>query len=98
MPELERVIAIYGNRVVMERTLGEALAALFKAQTLPAAAPAATTTPAAAAEGSASAHEALAHYQRAIDDLKSGDWAGFGTELNTVKTLLEQLDQPAQKH
>src|SRR5215469_8723604 len=30
MPELKRVIAVYGDRVVMEDTLGGALAALFK--------------------------------------------------------------------
>jgi uncharacterized membrane protein (UPF0182 family) len=80
----------------MERTLGEALAALFRAPTPSAAAPVAARP--AVAEGTASAHEALAHYQRAIDALKSGDWAGFGTELNAVKALLEQLDQTASKH
>ena len=35
LPELKRVIAAYGDRVVMEETLGEALAALFK-ETAPA--------------------------------------------------------------
>src|SRR4029079_8706604 len=30
LPELKRVIAAYGDRVVMEETLGAALAALFK--------------------------------------------------------------------
>src|SRR3984893_13186338 len=30
LPELKRVIAAYGDRVVMEETLGQALAALFK--------------------------------------------------------------------
>jgi uncharacterized membrane protein (UPF0182 family) len=39
LPELKRVIAAYSNRVVMEETLGAALAALFK-QTDPAATPA----------------------------------------------------------
>ena len=74
-------------------------AALFKAAAPAAPAPAAAPVAAkpAAAEGTASVHEALAHYQHAIDDLKSGDWAGFGTELNAVKALLEQLDQPARK-
>ena len=37
LPELKRVIAAYGDRVVMEETLAEALAALFK-QPMPAAA------------------------------------------------------------
>src|SRR6202020_2012670 len=40
LPELKRVIAAYGDRVVMENTLPEALAALFK-QAAPVAAPSA---------------------------------------------------------
>src|SRR5499426_3565866 len=34
LPELKRVIAAYGDRVVMEETLGQALAALFKDSSL----------------------------------------------------------------
>ena len=33
--------------------------------------------------------EALSHYDRAIERLKAGDWAGFGKELDTVRPLLE---------
>jgi uncharacterized protein len=86
LPELKRVIAAYGDRVVMEETLGEALAALFR-QT-PGAAPGA-----APAQGSpdARAGEALAHYNRAIERLKAGDWAGFGAELDALRPLLEAL-------
>ncbi|MGU7772706.1 UPF0182 family membrane protein [Burkholderia sp. MR1-5-21] len=83
LPELKRVIAAYGDRVVMEDTLGDALAALFKA-TLPAAAPA----PGAA---DARGREALAHYDRAIERLKAGDWAGFGSELDALRPLLESM-------
>jgi len=94
MPELERVIAIYGSRVVMKQTLDEALAALFEMPSSAAVTPAPAAPPAA---GTASAHEALEHFERAVGDLKSGDWAGFGAELNAVKGLLEQMDQPARK-
>ena len=61
LPELKRVIAGYGDRVVMEDTLPEALAALFKdsvpASALPAIAQAPLIGPA-----SGVAREALAHY------------------------------------
>jgi hypothetical protein len=67
------VIAAYGDRVVMEDTLGEALAALFK-NTSQAASPVGGTA-------NARAREALAHYDRAIERLKAGDWSGFGAEL-----------------
>ncbi|MFC3107321.1 UPF0182 family protein [Undibacterium arcticum] len=83
LPELKRVIATYGDRVVMEETLGEALAALFKG-TAPVASP-----PRGMAD--ARAREALAHYDRAIERLKAGDWSGFGSELDALRPLLEAL-------
>ncbi|CAN0618139.1 conserved membrane protein of unknown function [Burkholderia multivorans] len=83
LPELKRVIAAYGDHVVMEATLGEALAALFK-ETAPMAAP-------ARGAADARAREALAHYDHAIERLKAGDWAGFGAELDALRPLLEAL-------
>ena len=87
LPELKRVIAAYGDRVVMEETLGGALAALFKDT-----AAAAAASPAAGAADER-ARAALDHYQRALDRLKAGDWAGFGAELDAMRPLLEQLGQ-----
>jgi uncharacterized membrane protein (UPF0182 family) len=94
LPELKRVIAAYGDHVVMEETLGGALAALFR-ESVPASlnAPA----PAGAERGGsmdARAREALGHYDRAIERLKAGDWAGFGAELDALRPLLEQLNRP----
>ncbi|MFL9962882.1 UPF0182 family protein [Paraburkholderia sediminicola] len=86
LPELKRVIAAYGDRVVMEDTLGEALAALFK-ESAQAASPSRGTTNAPDAR----AREALAHYDRAIERLKAGDWSGFGAELDALRPLLEAL-------
>ncbi|MGF6602948.1 uncharacterized membrane protein (UPF0182 family) [Paraburkholderia sp. GAS448] len=83
LPELKRVIAAYGDRVVMEETLGEALAALFR-ETARAASPAQGTA-------DARAREALAHYDRAIERLKAGDWTGFGSELDALRPLLDAL-------
>src|SRR5262249_57144132 len=76
LPELKRVIAASGDRVVMEETLGAALAALFKetgpVQALPSSAGATTR----AGPSEARARDALAHYNRALERLKAGDWAG----------------------
>ncbi|NPT45005.1 UPF0182 family protein [Paraburkholderia sp. 1N] len=83
LPELKRVIAAYGDRVVMEETLGGALAALFK-ESAPLASPPQGTA-------DARAREALAHYDRAIERLKAGDWSGFGAELDALRPLLEAL-------
>jgi len=100
LPELKRVIAIYGDRVVMEETLAGSLAALFKAPpavavTAPTAIPATNLATGPLFNG---AREALAHYDRAIAMLKAGDWNGFGAELNALRSLLEQLNQPPRRH
>ena len=84
LPELKRVIAAYGDRVVMADTLPEALAALFK-QIVPAA------TPGAGVTVNNAAREALQHYERALERLKAGDWSGFGNELDALRPLLEQM-------
>src|SRR5208282_3007990 len=97
LPELKRVIAAYGDRVVMEETLPAALAALFKES------PALATLPALAGPSGAGpvderARKALAHYDRAIDRLKVGDWAGFGAELDAMRPLLEELSRQPAAH
>ena len=90
LPELKRVIAAYGDRVVMEETLPAALAALFK-ESAPVAALAPPAGLSAAAPADERAREALTRYDRAIDRLKAGDWAGFGAELDALRPLLEEL-------
>jgi len=94
VPELKRVIAADGDRVVMEETLAGALATLFK-ESAPVS---------SAADSNASgllslrAREALSHYNRALERLKAGDWAGFGVELDALRPLLEQLSQGSNDH
>lgn len=84
LPELKRVIAAYGDRVVMQPTLNEALAMLFGET-------AAVPPPAHGGTADTRAREALAHYNRAIERLKAGDWSGFGAELDALRPLLEAL-------
>ena len=97
LPELKRVIAAYGDRVVMEETLPGALAALFKESAPVAGLPApAGSSPSGPADERA--RQALADYDRALDRLKAGDWAGFGAELDALRPLLEELSrQPAAR-
>lgn len=92
LPELKRVIAAHGDRVVMEESLGAALAALFK-ETAPAVAVRGHEQGPAGRAGATDgrAREALAHYERAIERLKAGDWSGFGTEFDALRPLLEEL-------
>ena len=89
LPELKRVIATYGDRVVMEETLPAALAALFEepAPVAPMPIPAGASSSGPAGDH---AREALGHYNKAIEHMKAGDWAGFGAELDALRPLLEQ--------
>ena len=85
LPELKRVIAVYGDRVVMKETLFEALAALFGGMPQPGSgAPVAD----AAADR---ARQALEHYRQAIERLKAADWPGFGAQLDAMRAILEQM-------
>ena len=92
LPELKRVIAAYGDHVVMKETLAEALSALFETGGAPKIPSASTGTP-LAAPAAAQAREALDHYNQAIERLKSGDWAGFGSQLDAMRGLLENLSR-----
>ncbi len=94
LPELKRVIAAYGEHVVMKETLSEALSALFPKPggLAPTVAPPPTETPRAGA-----AQDALDHYNQAMGHLKSGDWAGFGKEIEAMRAILEALTRQSSE-
>src|SRR3979411_103888 len=72
LPELKRVIAAYGEHVVMKETLAEALSALF---TEPGAAPAVSSTTEEmprTSPAASQAREALDRYNQAAERLKAG--------------------------
>jgi uncharacterized membrane protein (UPF0182 family) len=97
LPELQRVIASYGDQVVMGDTLPETLASLFTGRE-GAAAPvvaemkAQTPTPAGAvsAPAQASSSSAANHYNRALKALSAGNWTEFGTEMQQLGQDLGQ--------
>jgi len=98
LPELKRVIAAYGEHVVMKETLAEALSALFME---PGATPTvSTTTEERPATGPAAsqAREALDRYNQAVERLKSGDWKGFGTQFDAMRGLLEEMNRRSTGH
>jgi uncharacterized membrane protein (UPF0182 family) len=94
LPELKRVIAAYGDRVVMRETLAEALSALFESG----AAPSASMRKPLSAPSAEQAREALDHFNQAVERLKSGDWAGFGAQLDAMRGLLENLSRQSIGH
>jgi uncharacterized membrane protein (UPF0182 family) len=95
LPELKRVIAAYGDQVVMEETLPAALAALFRETAPSSQLPESRASTPVVGLVADRAREALNHYQQAMEQLKTGNWSGFGTELDALRQTLEELNQPA---
>lgn len=103
IPELKRVIVAYSDHVVMEPSLDQALDAIFGASAAPttteAAAPAATSAgvalPAAVkgipANVQTMIEQANQHYENAQQDLRKGDWAGYGQELKALGQVLQKM-------
>ncbi len=92
MPELKRVIVALGDQLQMRNSLDNTLRAIFSLEAIPssqvqkALAGAPTTKPL-----SQSAREALAHYNKALEYLKEGDWAKYGQQLNKLKEILQRM-------
>ena len=103
IPELKRVIVAYQNNIVMEETLNAALAKIFPGGAAPAqsvpvavaeaqgAAPAPGAQPAAPGDAASLAEQARAHYQRAIQAQREGNWALYGEEIKKLGEILERM-------
>jgi uncharacterized membrane protein (UPF0182 family) len=96
MPELKRIIAAYGNKVVMEETLDKALIALFGEGEPSVSAPPTTPSPDTSAPGitvSELAKTARQYYEQANESLKSGDWSGYGENINKLNDTIKKLEE-----
>jgi uncharacterized membrane protein (UPF0182 family) len=103
IPELRRVVVAYQDQIVMERTLDEAIARVFggpQGRPVEERAPDSTSraeeeAPRVEAAPSGDvvrlAAEARAHYDRAIQAQRAGDWAKYGEELRLLGQLLEKM-------
>jgi uncharacterized membrane protein (UPF0182 family) len=94
LPELKRLIASTGDRVVMAQDVDSLLAALVTADgrkpavTVSSTAQAATARAGEAPPTGANA-EALSHYRRAFEALNKGDWRNFGAEMDAMQKALQ---------
>jgi uncharacterized membrane protein (UPF0182 family) len=100
IPELTRVAVAYQEQIVMDRTLDAALERLFSTRGAPAATstsaappesigpPSATTPPTGLSQMAA---EARAHYERAVQAQRAGDWTKYGEELRLLGDLLARM-------
>jgi uncharacterized protein len=90
LPELKRVIVAFGDEVVMEENLEQALQRLFGGKKAPVAT-AATTATAGATAPSGLAREAMGIYDKAVKLQRQGDWAGYGDELKKLEQVLHRM-------
>jgi len=92
LPELKRLIASAGDRVVMNQHIEPLLAALFSGEgrqpVVPVVAPVAPA-PATESRPGGPNGEALQHYQQALGALRNGDWRTFGSEMEALQKALE---------
>ncbi|MDP3104182.1 MAG: UPF0182 family protein [Candidatus Methanoperedens sp.] len=90
IPELKRVIVVYGDKITMQETLEEAIAVIFKGKV-----PERPVTPVIPVEDTGTTQEliqqAVEHYEKAQQFLKEGDLEGFGRELKLMGRILEML-------
>jgi hypothetical protein len=94
LPELKRLIASTGDRVVMAQDVESLLAALVTPEGRK---PAVVTSTSAPPPGAGTKElpptgvnaEALNHYRRAFDALSKGDWRTFGAEMDAMQKALQ---------
>jgi uncharacterized membrane protein (UPF0182 family) len=91
LPELKRVIVSFGDHLVMGDNLESAIYGVLGMEVPTAeSAPAAVTAPVTGAVKEALA-EALKHFEKAKAYSRQGDWAGYGTQLDALEKLLNQM-------
>ena len=95
LPELKRVIVAAGDKIAMERTLGESLAAIFGTEPFPTEPGEEPAEPVEPGEITSDVAELISqaqqHYSNAQEYLKDGDWTGYGRELEALKAILDEL-------
>ncbi len=99
IPELKRVIVAYSDQVVMEPSLEDALNAIFSGNRNGNAEAAASGATPPTASNSARVpasienliQQANQHYEAAQQDLRQGNWGGYGQEIQKLGEILKQM-------
>jgi uncharacterized membrane protein (UPF0182 family) len=110
IPELRRVIVAYQNQIVMEETLEASLNRIFGGaagassrepaplkEAPPVATPAQPERPVVPSAEDLGA-QARAHYERALQAQRDGNWALYGEEIRRLGEVLERMrTQPSRQ-
>ena len=91
IPELRRVIVVYGDSVVMEPTLQGALMKIFGVEGQPPQELQAPGEPAGDDTIATIARQAKSYFDQAQNALKAGDWTAYGNNIKEVGRSLDRL-------
>ncbi|MBI4716077.1 MAG: hypothetical protein HY760_09120 [Nitrospirae bacterium] len=88
------MIAVYGDRLVMEENLETALSVLFGGRIPKAAAPGTVAAGPVREETVGSlAARAMNHYNQAQSYLRQGNWGAYGDELKKLEGVLREMSK-----
>lgn len=98
IPEVKRVIVVYGDEIAYEPTLAEALNSLFGEGSAHESQSSGDTNKDSGSSGSGMSQteliqEAQAAYESAQEALQSGDWAEYGEYMDELEKYLNKLAQ-----
>ena len=94
IPEVKRIIVSYSDKIILADSVENALMQLFQYQESGGQTGTETGTPTALSEDQlAKMKEAKTIYDKAIEAQKSGDWTGYGSYIQQLGELLQQLNQ-----
>ena len=109
MPELKKVLVSYGNNIVMEDNLEQALGSLFGQSEGQTAIPGTTSSTGLTAPGDPGANanaaegdltslaaQARQYYEEADQAIRAGDWAGYGAKIEALGEVIRQIDDYAR--
>jgi hypothetical protein len=96
IPQLQRVVVAYGDRVAMERTLEQSLNEIFGARVVQQRSPerGGETMPVPSGVQLEALQEAQNLIQQAREALQNGDFSTFGTRFNDLEQLLQDSSAP----
>ena len=94
IPEVKRIIVSYSDKIILADSVENALMQLFQYQESEGQTGGETGTPTNLSEDQlAKVQEAKSLYEKAIEAQKNGDWTGYGSYIQQLGELLQQLNQ-----
>jgi uncharacterized membrane protein (UPF0182 family) len=91
LPELKRVIVSFGDHLVMSENLESAIYGVLGEAAPTAESVSTAIAPALPGTVNSAVSEALEHFEKAKAYSRQGNWAGYGTELEALEKILNQM-------